>query len=106
MLPKVGNGRKLIPAPADQDIAAQDNHADNGRCLDQGEPEFKFAENFDVSKIDGIDQEKEKEHSLPFWDVRVPEVYVFACRRQLRHAGFADRAAVSRRRRRACRARL
>lgn len=85
MVPQVAH-RGLRPAgAADQQVAAQGDHADDGHHLDDGEPELGFTEDFDVGQVDQVDQHEERRCRDPRRDLRPPVVHVFTDGRQFRH---------------------
>lgn len=85
MVPQVAHRGLRAAAAADQQIAAQGDHADDGHNLDNGEPEFGLTEDFDVGQVNQVDQHEERRRRHPRRDLRPPVVHVFADGRQLRH---------------------
>ncbi|MCY1416583.1 hypothetical protein D9M71_320940 [compost metagenome] len=86
MGPQVAHRRLRAAIAADQQVAAQGNHADDRHDLDDREPELGLAKHFDVGQVDGVDQHEEARCGDPGRDVRRPVVDVLADRGQLRHA--------------------
>ncbi|MNR08487.1 hypothetical protein D3C85_1246480 [compost metagenome] len=86
MGPQVAHRRLRAAIAADQQVAAQSNHADDRHDLDDRKPELGLAKDFDVGQVDGVDQHEEGSCGGPGRDVRRPVVDVFADRGQLRHA--------------------
>ncbi|VVO45206.1 hypothetical protein PS710_06595 [Pseudomonas fluorescens] len=86
MGPQVAHRRLRSAVAADQQVAAEGNHADDGHDLDDRKPELGLAKDFDVGQVDQVDQDEEARGRDPGRDVRRPVVDVFADRSQLRHA--------------------
>ena len=86
VLPQVVHRCLGATAAADQQIAAQGDHADNGHHLDDCEPELGLAKYFDVGQVDRVDQDKEGCCRSPGRDLGPPVVHVFTDSCQLRHA--------------------
>ena len=86
VFPQVAHRGLRAAAAADQQVAAQGDHADDGHHLDDGKPEFSLAEDFDVGQVDQVDQHEKRRRRHPGRDLRPPVMHVFADSRQLRHA--------------------
>ena len=86
MFPQVADRSLRTATAADQQVAAQGDHADNCHDLDDREPELGFAKHFDVGQVDQVDQHEEGRCRGPGGDLRPPVVHIFADGGQLRHA--------------------
>src|SRR3546814_10368863 len=84
--PQVADACLLAPLATDQQEKPEQDHADNGGDLDDGKPELGLTEGLDVAEIDQIDQHEERSGCGPGGNIRPPELYVLADRRQLGHA--------------------
>ena len=65
---------------------AKGNHGHNGGNLDGGEPEFHFAKNAHLGKVNGINEKKEKCRGLPRLYTREPVLHVHGHGSEFRHA--------------------
>lgn len=86
MLPQVADSGGGVRRGGKEHVAAKHNHADNGRHLNEREPEFQLAEDFDRRKIDDVDQDKENGDGLPVFTAGKPKLHIYAYRRKLGHA--------------------
>ncbi len=84
--PEIADARLLAALPAHQQEQSEQDHADDGGDLDDGEPELGFTKRLHVAQVDQIDQHEERRGSRPGGYVRPPELHVLAHRRQLCHA--------------------
>ncbi|MCY1412101.1 hypothetical protein D9M71_274990 [compost metagenome] len=86
MFPQVADRGLRAAAAADQQVAAQGDHADDSQYLDDREPELRLAEDFDVGQVDQVDHHEEHCCRDPGRDLRPPVMHVFTDGGQFRHA--------------------
>ncbi|MNQ73845.1 hypothetical protein D3C85_885900 [compost metagenome] len=86
VVPQVAHRGLRAASAAEQHVAAEEDHADDGHDLDDREPEFHFTEDFDVQRVDQVDQHEEHGGADPGRHLRPPELHVLADGRQLGHA--------------------
>jgi hypothetical protein len=76
----------LAALAAEQQVAAEQDHPDDRRDFDDGEPELRFAKSLYVDQVDGVDGNEEHRRRHPHRDIRPPVVHVLANRGELGHA--------------------
>ncbi|MNM97148.1 hypothetical protein D3C81_1096440 [compost metagenome] len=86
VLPQVGHAGLRAGIAGHQQVAAKADHADDGRDLDDGEPELHLAERLHAGQVDHVDQHEERQRGDPRGQFRPPVLHVDAHGRQFGHA--------------------